>query len=92
MRPPIIPQGYIDTSKADNLSWCYDTRGKFAYEYWDAMTIDIATLENIGVWSVVDQYDSIGETHHVIQHLGFQVQMISRWIHQEVQGTILRAR
>ncbi len=92
MHPPIIPQGYIATSKADNPSWCYDTRRKFADEYWDAMKIEIASLENIDVWSVVDQYDSIGETHHVIQHLGFQVKMISRWIHQEVQSTILCTR
>jgi hypothetical protein len=48
MRPPIILQGYIATSKADNPSWCYDTRGKFADEYWDAMKIEIATLKNIG--------------------------------------------
>jgi hypothetical protein len=59
MCPPIIPQGYIATSKADNPSWCYDTRENFADEYWDKMKIEIATLEKIDVWSVVDQYDSI---------------------------------
>ncbi len=32
----------------------------FADEYWDPMKTEIVTLENIGVWSVVDQYDSIG--------------------------------
>ncbi len=54
MHPPIIPQSYIATSKADNPSWCYDTREKFADEYWDAIKIEIATLENIGVWSVTN--------------------------------------
>ncbi len=54
-------------SKADNPSWHEATRGKFADEYWEAMKLDIATLENIDhAWSVVDRYDSNGATHHVM--------------------------
>jgi hypothetical protein len=30
------------------------------------MKLEIATLENIGAWSVVDRYDSNGVPHHVI--------------------------
>ncbi len=41
-------------------------RGKFADEYWEAMKLEIATLENIDAWSVVDCYDSNEAPHHVI--------------------------
>ncbi len=57
MHPPIIPQGYIATSKADNPSWCYcyDTRGKFADEYRDAMKMEIATWQTLmfGLWLTI---------------------------------------
>jgi hypothetical protein len=38
----------------------------FADDYWEAMKLEVATLENIDAWSVVDRYDSNGEPHHVI--------------------------
>ncbi len=53
-------------SKADNPSWREPTRGKFANEYWEAMKLEIATLENIEAWTIVECYDSNGEPHHVI--------------------------
>jgi hypothetical protein len=48
-------------SKADNPSWRKATRGKSADEYWKAMKLEIATLENINAWLVIDQ-----DNHHVI--------------------------
>jgi hypothetical protein len=53
-------------SKADNPRWQKATRGNFADKYWEAITLDVATLENIDAWSVVDRYDSNGAPHHVI--------------------------
>ncbi len=35
-------------------------------KYWEAIKLEIATLENIAAWSVVDRYDSDGAPHHVI--------------------------
>jgi len=48
-------------SKADNPSWREATRGKFADEYWKAVILEIATLEAIDAWSLIDHLD-----HHVI--------------------------
>jgi hypothetical protein len=60
-------------SKADNPSWHEATRGKFADEYWEAMKLEVATLENIDVWSAVDHYDSNGAPHHLYQALGHSI-------------------
>jgi hypothetical protein len=63
---PLFLKAHSAASKADNPSWHEATRGKFADEYWEAMKLEIATLENIYAWSVVDHYDSNGAPHHVI--------------------------
>jgi hypothetical protein len=62
---PLFLKAHLATSKADNPSWYEATRGKFADEYWEAMKLEIATLENIEAWSMVDCYDSNGAPHHV---------------------------
>jgi hypothetical protein len=58
---PLFLKAHSAASKADNPSWCEATRGKFANEYWKVMKLEIATLEAIGAWSVIDRLD-----HHVI--------------------------
>jgi hypothetical protein len=58
---PLFLKAHSAASKADNPSWCEATRGKFADEYWNAMKLEIATLEAIDAWSVIDHLD-----HHVI--------------------------
>ena len=63
---PLFLKAHSAASKADNPSWQEATRGKFADKYWEAMKLEIATLENIDAWSVVDRYDSNGAPHHVI--------------------------
>ena len=63
---PLFLKAHSAASKADNPSWCEATRGKFADEYWEAMKLEIATLENIDAWSVVYHYDCNGAPHHVI--------------------------
>ncbi len=63
---PLFLKAHSATSKAANSSWREATRGKFAEEYWEAMKLEIATLENIDAWSLVDRYDSYGAPHHVI--------------------------
>jgi hypothetical protein len=63
---PLLLKAHTAASKADNPSWHEATRGKFADEYWEAMKLEIATLENIDAWSVVDRYDSNGAPHYVI--------------------------
>ncbi len=58
---PLFLKAHSAASKADNPSWGKATRGKFADEYWKAMKLKIATLENIDAWSVIHQ-----DNHHVI--------------------------
>jgi hypothetical protein len=55
---PLFLKAHSAANKADNPSWRKATRGKIADEYWEAMKLEIATLENIDAWSVVDRYDS----------------------------------
>ncbi len=55
---PLFLKAHSAASKADNPSWREATRGKFACEYWEAMKLEIATLEIIDAWSVVDRYDT----------------------------------
>jgi hypothetical protein len=64
---PLFLKAHSAATKADNPSWREaSTRGKYADEYWDAMKLEIATLENIEAWTVVDRYDSNSKPHHVI--------------------------
>ncbi len=63
---PLFLKAHSAASKADNPSWQEAKRGKFADKYWEAMKLEIATLENIDAWSMVDHYDSVGAPHHVI--------------------------
>ncbi len=58
---PLFLKAHSAASKADNPSWREATKGKFADEYWKAMKLEIATLEAIYAWSVIDRLD-----HHVI--------------------------
>jgi hypothetical protein len=44
-------------SKEDNPNWSQATRGKIADKYWRAMELEIATLEAINAWEVLE-YDS----------------------------------
>jgi hypothetical protein len=59
-------KAHLAASKADNPSWREATRGTFADEYWEAMKLEITTLENFDAWTIVEQYDTNGEPHHVI--------------------------
>jgi len=58
---PLFLKAQSAASKTDNPSWREATRGTFADEYWNAMKLEIATLEAIDAWSVIDRLD-----HHVI--------------------------
>jgi len=58
---PLFLKAHSAASKADNPSWREATRGKFAGEYSKEMKLEIATLEAIDAWSVIDHLD-----HHVI--------------------------
>jgi hypothetical protein len=51
---PLFLKAHSAASKADNPSWHKATRGTFADEYWKAMTLEIATFENIDAWLVID--------------------------------------
>jgi hypothetical protein len=53
---PLFLRAYSAASKSDNPSWKEATRGKFADEYWKAMELEIATLEALGAWEVLE-YD-----------------------------------
>ena len=54
---PLFLKAHSSASKLDNPSWKEATRGKFADEYWKAMELEIATLEALGAWEVLE-YDS----------------------------------
>jgi hypothetical protein len=82
---PLFLKAHSAASKADNPSWREATRGKFADEYWNAMKLEIATLEAIDAWSVIDCLD-----HHVIASTWAFT--LSRWTYQEVQSTFLCKR
>jgi len=53
---PLFLKAHSAASKEDNPSWKQATRGKFADEYWKAMELEIATLEAINAWNVME-YD-----------------------------------
>jgi hypothetical protein len=54
---PLFLKAHLAASKEDNPNWKQATRGKFADEYWKAMELEIATLEAINAWEVLE-YDS----------------------------------
>ncbi len=54
---PLFLKAHSAASKADNPSWREATKGKFAGEYWKVMKLEIATLEAIDAWSVIDHFD-----------------------------------
>ncbi len=54
---PLFLKAHSAARKLDNPSWKEATRGKFADEYWKAMELEIATLEALGAWEVLE-YDS----------------------------------
>ena len=54
---PLVLKAHSAASKFDNPSWKEATQGKFADEYWKAMELEIATLEALGAWEVLE-YDS----------------------------------
>ena len=58
---PLYLKAHSAASKADNPSWREATRGKLADEYWKVMKLEIATLEAMDAWSVIDRLD-----HHVM--------------------------
>ena len=53
---PLFLKAHSAASKLDNPSWKEATRGKFADEYWKAMEVEIATLEALDAWEVLE-YD-----------------------------------
>jgi hypothetical protein len=53
---PLFLKAHFTASKEDNPSWKQATQGKFADEYWKAMELEIATLEALYAWEVVE-YD-----------------------------------
>ena len=54
---PLFLKAHSAASKMDNPSWKEATCGKFADEYWRAMEVEIATLEALNAWDVLE-YDS----------------------------------
>jgi hypothetical protein len=54
---PLFLKAYSAASKPDNPSWREATRGKFAGEYWKVMKLEIANVEAIDAWSVIDRFD-----------------------------------
>jgi len=50
---PLFLKAHSAASKADNPSWQEATRGKVANEYWEAMKLEITTMENIDAWTIV---------------------------------------
>ena len=53
---PLFLKAHSAASREDNPSWKQATQGKFANEYWTAMELEIATLEALDSWEVVE-YD-----------------------------------
>jgi hypothetical protein len=91
---PLFLKARSAASKADNPSWQEATGGKFADDYCEAMKLEIATLENIDSWSMVDHYDSNGAPHHVIPNTWsfkckqYQMDRLRRPKHVSVQEAI----
>ena len=54
---PLFLKAHSAASKEDNPNWSQANGGKFANKYWRAMELEIATLEAINAWEVLE-YDS----------------------------------
>ena len=48
-----------EASREDNTNWCKAINGQFSDNYWDGMRVEIATLESMGTWEIVDQKDDM---------------------------------
>ena len=53
---PLFLKAHSAASREDNPTWSQATKGKFADQYWKAMELEIATLEALDAWKVVE-YD-----------------------------------
>ena len=60
---PIFLKDKADASKEDNLNWWEEMCSPFANDYWKADFEDIATLEKMGYWDIVDHTTDM----HVIE-------------------------
>ena len=54
---PLFLKAKSAASREDNPNWNEATTGVFAENYWKSMKVDIATLEYIGDWLIVDRGD-----------------------------------
>jgi hypothetical protein len=54
---PLFLKAHSTASKLDNPSWKEANQVKFADEYWKVIKLEIATLEALGAWKVLE-YDS----------------------------------
>jgi hypothetical protein len=52
---PLFLKAQSAASKADNPRWHEAMSGEFAEEFWEAMKTEIATLEGMESWEVVDR-------------------------------------
>jgi hypothetical protein len=57
---PLFLNAKLGISKADNPSWDEAMNGPDAAEYWKAAELEIATLEKMGSWEVVDRPPKTG--------------------------------
>ena len=51
---PLSLKARSAASKENNPSWKQATQGKFADKYWKAMELEIATLEALDAWEVLE--------------------------------------
>ena len=59
---PLFLKAQAQASAADNPTWSQAMNGEFAEEYWDACKLELATLEKMNSWDVVD----IPEGRHIL--------------------------
>ena len=59
---PLFLKAKSAASREENPNWREETSGAFSENYWKAMKFEIASLESMGAWEIVDQYESM----HVI--------------------------
>ncbi len=56
---PLFLKAKAAASKEDNPNWHDATTGDFADEYWEAMRVEIKTLESMGAWEVVEREEDM---------------------------------
>ena len=56
---PFFLKAKAAVSKEDNPNWHDATTGDFADEYWEAMRVEIKTLESMGAWEVVEREEDM---------------------------------